>query len=281
MNIGQRMRDRRIELDINPKTIADKIGKSVSTYYRYETGEIEKLTISKMCEIADLLKVSPIYLLLGKDSDNENYSLESNNISKNIITNFSVQLKRLMTTYKVSKESLSEKILENSGIKVNYNEIDNWEKGLSFPDITIFSSISQIFNVSFDYLFGNVDYKNVKFRKSRASEPHKGYNEKSPSVINVENLFKSSNLSISELAKKVNLDIDTVTLYYNAQKEDIPLEHLTSIADAFDFKVSDLILLRDPRPLMEKITYLDAADINRVENFVNKLLSENKDLTKI
>ena len=71
MNIGQRMRDRRIELNINPKDIAKKIGKSVSTYYRYETGEIEKLTISKMCEIAEFLKVSPIYLLLGNNSEND------------------------------------------------------------------------------------------------------------------------------------------------------------------------------------------------------------------
>ena len=276
MNIGQRMRDRRIELNINPKTIADKIGKSLSTYYRYETGEIEKLTISKMCEIADILQVSPIYLLLGEEKDFNNKS-NINSFSESIAKNFANQITRYMTTYKISSKSLSESISDFTGINITSKDIDEYKNGHSFPDIVTFMSISKIFDVSYDYLFANIDYSNVKYERPKVSEPSKGYNEKVPHVVNVERLFKESELSIEELSEKTGISLELITKYYNAEADEIPTSELRVIAELFSMPLVDLLFERDPRPLIEKITYLDAVDINRVENYVNQLLIEQQE----
>ena len=43
MNIGQRIKQRRIELGLTVDDIAEKIGKNRATVYRYESNEIEDL----------------------------------------------------------------------------------------------------------------------------------------------------------------------------------------------------------------------------------------------
>ncbi len=165
MNIGQRMRDRRIELNINPKDIAKKIGKSVSTYYRYETGEIEKLTISKMCEIADFLHVSPVYLLLGNESETK-YTTAKVNYERQPVkydySNFRT------TTYKASepsstsyaseeystqkvKEILSslEMSLEefSSLTNISIENLEIYKKGMRYVDSTHIKAISKVLNI--------------------------------------------------------------------------------------------------------------------------------------
>ncbi len=164
MNIGQRMRDRRIELNINPKEIAKKIGKSVSTYYRYETGEIEKLTITKMCEIAEYLQVSPVYLLLGTDSETK-YKTEKNKYEKSPviynISNFST------STYKASEPSTSyaneeystQKIQEilsslemsleelSSLTQISVDRLKTYQNGNVYVDHSHIQAISEVLNI--------------------------------------------------------------------------------------------------------------------------------------
>ena len=45
MNVGQRIQERRKELKMSVETLANKIGKSRATVYRYENGDIEKLPL--------------------------------------------------------------------------------------------------------------------------------------------------------------------------------------------------------------------------------------------
>lgn len=40
MNVGQRIQERRKELKMSVETLANKIGKSRATVYRYENGDI-------------------------------------------------------------------------------------------------------------------------------------------------------------------------------------------------------------------------------------------------
>lgn len=160
MNIGQRMRERRIELNINPKDIAEKIGKSVSTYYRYETGEIEKLTISKLREIADILNVSPVYLLLGNEQkpqntvkanyvnyDSSNFSVPyykaSQSFSAYPSEEYSTQkIKEILSSLKISLEEFS----SLTGISVEQLEI--YKKGEQYVEHKHISAIAEALNIS-------------------------------------------------------------------------------------------------------------------------------------
>lgn len=68
MNIGNRIKQRRIELDISADELADMIGKSRATVYRYENGYIEKLPTTVLEPLASALQTTPAYLM-GWDDD--------------------------------------------------------------------------------------------------------------------------------------------------------------------------------------------------------------------
>lgn len=63
MNIGQRIKQRRIELGLTVDDIAEKIGKNRATVYRYESSEIEDLPTSVLEPLAKALLTTPAYLM--------------------------------------------------------------------------------------------------------------------------------------------------------------------------------------------------------------------------
>lgn len=63
MTIGERIKNRRIELGLTADDIAEKLGKSRATVYRYESGEIEKMPTTVLEPLANVLGVSPGYLM--------------------------------------------------------------------------------------------------------------------------------------------------------------------------------------------------------------------------
>lgn len=63
MTIGERMKLRRNELKISADLVAEKLGVSRSTVFRYEKGEIEKLPTNILSNIAEILKTTPSYLM--------------------------------------------------------------------------------------------------------------------------------------------------------------------------------------------------------------------------
>ncbi|SLM97819.1 LexA repressor [Brachybacterium faecium] len=63
MTIGERMKLRRNELKISADLVAEKLGVSRSTIFRYEKGEIEKLPTNILSSIAEILKTTPSYLM--------------------------------------------------------------------------------------------------------------------------------------------------------------------------------------------------------------------------
>lgn len=72
MNTGERIKQRRKELDISADELAVAIGKSRATIYRYESGEIEDMPITILEPLADALRTTPDYLL-GWDDDPNDY----------------------------------------------------------------------------------------------------------------------------------------------------------------------------------------------------------------
>lgn len=63
MTVGERMRERRKQLGLSAEFIAEKLDCSPATIYRYENGYIEKMPVDSVIPIANILNVSPAYLM--------------------------------------------------------------------------------------------------------------------------------------------------------------------------------------------------------------------------
>jgi transcriptional regulator with XRE-family HTH domain len=70
MTTGERIRARRKELDISADTLAEQIGMSRSTIFRYENGFIEKMPINTLIPIARALNTTVAYLM-GWDDEKQ------------------------------------------------------------------------------------------------------------------------------------------------------------------------------------------------------------------
>lgn len=62
MDIGERIRNRRIELNLGVDDLAQKLGKNRATIYRYENGDIENMPIAVIEPLAKALQTTPAYL---------------------------------------------------------------------------------------------------------------------------------------------------------------------------------------------------------------------------
>lgn len=63
MTTGQRIKNRRIELDLSVDDIANALGKNRATIYRYESDEIENLPTTVLEPLAKILKTTPAELM--------------------------------------------------------------------------------------------------------------------------------------------------------------------------------------------------------------------------
>lgn len=82
MNIGKIIKERRIKLNLSADYVADKIGKSRATLYRYENGDIEKMPISILEPLAEVLKTTPAELMGFTDN------MELNRTEQKLLSDF-------------------------------------------------------------------------------------------------------------------------------------------------------------------------------------------------
>lgn len=68
MTVGERIKQRRIELDLTVEDISEKIGKNRATIYRYEKNDIKDMPTNVMESFARALHTTPAYLM-GWESD--------------------------------------------------------------------------------------------------------------------------------------------------------------------------------------------------------------------
>lgn len=71
MNYGERIKKRRTELEMTAEDLAELIGKSRATVYRYENGDIEDLPITVIDPLASALNTTPAYLMGWSDDPND------------------------------------------------------------------------------------------------------------------------------------------------------------------------------------------------------------------
>lgn len=72
MNIGERIKQRRILLGMSVDDLAAEVNKNRATIYRYERGDIENLPTTVLEPLAEALKTTPAYLI-GWTDDPRNY----------------------------------------------------------------------------------------------------------------------------------------------------------------------------------------------------------------
>lgn len=71
VTIGERIKLRRQELGMSADDLAARLGKNRATIYRYESDEIENLPINVLEPLAEILNVSPAYLMGWKNEKRE------------------------------------------------------------------------------------------------------------------------------------------------------------------------------------------------------------------
>lgn len=63
MTTGERLKLRRKEIGFSAEKVADQLGVSPATIYRYEKGDIGKVPVDSLAELAKILQTTPAYLM--------------------------------------------------------------------------------------------------------------------------------------------------------------------------------------------------------------------------
>ena len=83
MTIGERIKERRIELNLTVDDVALALNKNRATIYRYESNEIEKLPTTVLEPLAKILRTTPQYLMGWEENPDR---LKSPNITEEYVT---------------------------------------------------------------------------------------------------------------------------------------------------------------------------------------------------
>ena len=123
MTAGQRMKEKRKELGLSAEFIADKLGVSPATIYRYEKGDIEKIPGNILEQISKILKTTPAYLM-GWEPDDAS---------------------RIRIAREVSGFT-QKKLAQQIGVSVA--TLDAWERGYAKPRKADFDALAAALDMS-------------------------------------------------------------------------------------------------------------------------------------
>lgn len=70
MNLGERIRNRRLSLELTLEDLGEKVGVRKSTVMKWESGAIENMRQDKIALLSKALKVSPLWIM-GLEESNE------------------------------------------------------------------------------------------------------------------------------------------------------------------------------------------------------------------
>ena len=115
LTIGQRIKNRRLELHLTVDEVATKLGKNRATIYRYEKDDIKDLPITVLEPLAKVLETTPADLMGWHDKE-ENEQLIDSPDSDMVI----IQRER-------NKMTSKERTRLMNILKANFDEF-NWEE---------------------------------------------------------------------------------------------------------------------------------------------------------
>ena len=114
MTIGQRIKERRERLGLGQTELADRVGISKQTLYKYENGIITNIPSDKIEAISKVLNMSPGYLMGWSDNIDYVVMAEDAPTSENLTPNEQIIIERYRTTPDDKKGALLGRILEYS-----------------------------------------------------------------------------------------------------------------------------------------------------------------------
>lgn len=97
MKIGERIKRRRVGLKMSADELARRIGKDRSTVYRYESGDIDKVSVEMLWPLARALETSPAYLigLDGSSGEIASAHVEDNGIIAHYVSTNATQVRHM------------------------------------------------------------------------------------------------------------------------------------------------------------------------------------------
>lgn len=151
--IGERIKECRLKRGLTLKQMAEKIGVSEATFSRYESGHIEKLSISMIEQIAEELNESPMYIagFTTRKDEEERHTL-------------STRLFKLRDEMKLNFDELAESInnlsLKSSQedgsptYKVTKEELERCEQTGYMTSVELLKTLADFYGVSMNYILG-------------------------------------------------------------------------------------------------------------------------------
>lgn len=108
------LKDRRIELGLSQKEIADYVGVSEATVSRWETGNIANMRRDRIASLSKVLKTTPGFIMTGKEDSFERIAFygESNELQTDqaditLLNAVKAAMKATAQPAKVSKEEFN------------------------------------------------------------------------------------------------------------------------------------------------------------------------------
>ena len=70
-SIGKNLRERRLELSLTQREVANSVGVTEATVSRWESGEIDNMRRDKIANLARVLKISPLLIMGMSGKENK------------------------------------------------------------------------------------------------------------------------------------------------------------------------------------------------------------------
>lgn len=161
VSLGVFIYNRRKELGLSLKDIADFLIVSPSTVYKWEKDE-RMPDLSLFGNLAKVLKVDLESLIDSRSEINNNYDLENEFDITRFSKYFSIQ--RKLNNYTL--QTLSEKL------NISYQTISKWEKQESLPNIYTLKECSELFHISLVELYYGKNFYTVE-QNTKELKKHK------------------------------------------------------------------------------------------------------------
>lgn len=154
MEIGEKIRQRRCELGMSLRELAERMGyNNHSTIARIENGDIN-LPISRVAQFAKILGLSVEYLIGTDDAIQMEDAVPQKEEGQRADSRevFSENLRSLMVRTGKSRKAVCEDLC------ISYYTFSDWYNGKKYPRIEKLESMAQYFGVSVTELVGESKY---------------------------------------------------------------------------------------------------------------------------
>lgn len=150
MDVASKIKTLREEKNLTQEDLGRLCGTTKQTIFKYENGIVTNIPISRIEQIANVLGVSPVYLL----------GWEITSPMGNFMASRMRELRKAMS---VKQKDIAE------AIDVDRTTYNKYENGCSEPNLETMSKLADFFGVSLDYLAGRSDDPGDKKSASTAN----------------------------------------------------------------------------------------------------------------